>query len=428
MAAVLIVLAGVFSIVTLLAGRSRGAQRIVMERWAETLGTPEEVFARYPPHEMNSAARSLVDTTAVFGLDALPRSETEPPRPEKAIIQRFREFKSQNKSWFREQMTRTSAPVTSPPQFVTDYLAEFRDEIDRVQDVLLGDTKPMWRSDLSLFFSAPIPNLLAHVDLNNLLLTDSLVALESGDVARAERALEAAWELGATLEGDPEMITQLIRLTMIRLQAATVRQMPWLDHWIQRLDGSRLRESMERSLLHNGWGWPQWDFGAREGDGMMQRLGGAITGPFMTLSAADASERWRRTILRLQSLPSWCRPALDRLEFSFKMPMPWWNRIGSVLASDFEQAVARVARAQLQFELTRKLLELAATRRANGAWPIVGEPWLRSRACPEDRWIYSTTGSVVSLELEREMHAVTGTPMVWQFSLDERYVEPSRKN
>jgi hypothetical protein len=427
-AVVLIVMGGLFSIVTLLTGRARGAERIVMERWAETLGTPEEVFARYPPREMNIAARSLIDITAAFGLDAAPRSDSELSRPERATIQRFKEFKSHNKSWFREQMSLTATPGTPPPQFVTDYLAEFRSEIDRVQDVLLGDTKPAWKRDLSLLFAAPIPNLLGHIDLNNLLLTDCLAALDSGDNARAERALEAAWELGAALDDDLEMITQLIRLAMLRSQAAVVRQMPWLEHWIPRLDGNNLREAMERSLLHNGWGWPQYDYGASEDEGLMRRLNGAITGPFMKLGAVDASERWRRTILRLQKVPSWCRPALERVDFSFKMPMPWWNRFGSILPFDFEQAVARVAKDQLQFELTRKLLEIAATRRSSGAWPVVGAPWLQSRACPVDRWIYSTTGSVASLGLERDMPTSPRIPWVWQFSLDGRYLEPPRRN
>ncbi|MCH7780938.1 MAG: hypothetical protein IH848_08835, partial [Acidobacteria bacterium] len=45
---VLLVVGGLFMFLTLLSGRSKGAQKIVMERWAETIGTPDEVFERYP--------------------------------------------------------------------------------------------------------------------------------------------------------------------------------------------------------------------------------------------------------------------------------------------------------------------------------------------------------------------------------------------
>ena len=86
-----------------------------------------------------------------------------------------------------------------------------------------------------------------------------------------------------------------------------------------------------------------------------------------------------------------------------------------------KRMVTRVAQTQLQFELTRKLLEMAATRDATGAWPVASEPWLRSRACPADRWVYSVEGPVASLRLERFIGASAGRiPTAWQFSLDGR--------
>ncbi len=98
--------------------------------------------------------------------------------------------------------------------------------------------------------------------------------------------------------------------------------------------------------------------------------------------------------------------------------MPWWNRFGEMLIFDVENAVARVARTQLQFELTRKVLEMAATRTETGAWPVDSEPWSRSRVCPPDRWVYTTDGTLASIRLEREPAPVTGGFASWGFSLD----------
>lgn len=431
---VLVVVGGLFTFVTLLSGRSKGAQRTVMERWAETLGTPEEVFERYPPRETNPEAGELVDATVRFGIDSAPRSEKEMPRPSRAMVRRFRDFKIHIASWFNAQLSKTVGPPDPPPEFVAEFLAEFRQEIDHVQDVLLDDAKPAWLLDLSLLFPSPSPNLLGHVDLNKLLLADSLAALAGGDTERAERALESAWELGELLNDDPVIITQLVRLTMKRTQAAAVRHMPWLDRWVPRLDGVALRKSFERALLYEGWTWPQWDYGPGEGDSIFGRgVNYAIIGPLMRLGSADASERWRRTILKLQDTPSWCRPVLDRFGVSFEIPMPWWNSFGEMLAPNIEQMVTRVAHAQLQFELTRKLLEMAATRAETGAWPVASEPWLQSRACLADRWVYSVEGSVAALRLERFIGASAGgIPTAWQFSLDGRVSRPStdpvRKN
>ncbi len=418
---VLLVVGGLFMFLTLLSGRSKGAQKIVMERWAETIGTPDEVFERYPSRETNLEARELIDATVRFGVDSAPRSEKDLPRPDRAMVKRFRQFKARSANWFKTQLSKTAGPPDPPPEFVAEFLAEFRQEIDRVQDVLLDDAKPAWLLDLSLLYHSPNPNLLGHIDLNKLLLADSLAALGGGDTGRAERALESAWELGELLNDDPVMITQLVRLNMKRTQAAAVRHMPWLARWGPRLDGVALRESMERALFYVGWIWPQIDFGPSENSDIVQHISNAIMGPFMRLGSADASERWRRTILRLQETPSWCRPAFDRLGITLEIPLPWWNRIGGFLMVDIEQTVARVAQTQLQFELTRKVLEMAATREQTGAWPVASEPWLQSRACPTDRWVYSVEGPVASLRLEREVESFAGAvALAWQFSLDGR--------
>lgn len=427
-ALLLVVLFGLFTVTSLLSGRSRSAQRTVMERWAETIGTPDDVFAQHPTREMNPRALDLIDATLVFGVDSAPRDDKGMPRPERASTKRFKQFKAQNSRWLNNQLSKTSGPPDPPPEPVLAFLAEFRGDIDLVQGVLVGDAKPIWMRDLTLLYNAPIPNLLGHIDLNKLLLSDSLAALSAGDIGRAERALEAAWQLAELLADDPTLISQFVRLDMLRAQAAAVRQMPWLDEWIPRLSTTDLRKSIEQSLFYEGWLWPQYDYGPGEKADILARVFQTINGPFMRLGSADASERWRRTIVKLQETPAWCRPALERLGVRLEIPVPWWNKFGAIMISDVDRTVERVAQAQLQFELTRKLLELAATRAETGNWPVGSEPWLRSTACPLDRWIYSVEGSSASLRLDRVVETSDGgTLLAWEFSLDADVAWPVRR-
>ena len=73
--------------------------------------------------------------------------------------------------------------------------------------------------------------------------------------------------------------------------------------------------------------------------------------------------------------------------------------------------------------------KMARTHEQAGAWPVGSGPWLQSRACAADRWVYSVEGSVASLRLERQVEPFAGgVPLAWQFSLDDRLGRPVRKN
>jgi len=429
MAFLLVVLGVLFSSITVLSGRAKGARKIVMERWAETLGTPEEVFERIPPREMSPEAHELSAVTVLFGVDSAPRLEEEElPHPGRPMVQRFRQFKAQSSNWLTAQLTGTQSPVDPPPEFVNAFLSEFSEPIDRVQEILLADTLPVWKSDLTKLHSAPIPNLRGHIDLNKLLLSECFSALHAGELERAERALEAAWGLTGMLEDGPELITQIVRLNLLSTQAAAVRRLPWLDHWLPRLNTELLRKDVEAALLYEGWIWPQINFSSNDSANVVDRVKDGILGPYMRLGSADASERWRRTILRLKETQSWCGPALERMGIRLDIPVPWWNQFGKMLIMDIEETIHRVALTQLQLELSRKLLEMEVSRRETGAWPVESEPWLRSRVCPMDRWVYSVEGSVASLRLDREIEKSRGILAVWEFSLDGRADDQLRKN
>ena len=410
---------GLLLVVGLLSGRAKGAYRIVMERWSQTVGTPDEVFARFPPRVTNDPARELVDTTVRIGIDIAPRFEEDFPRPDRSQTKRFKRFMGAGGGWLNTQLRKASGPPDPPPEAVLGFLLEFREPLDRVQAILGEENVPEWPSDMTLLYNPPIPNLLGHLDLTKILIMDCLAAVHAGDEERAGRALEAAWALDRVLGDDPILIVQMIRLNMARLHAAAVRYTPRLEHWIARLDGRRDRARIEEALLLEGWTWPQYDFTSGNEQDVLARIGHAVTGPYMKLGTIDASERWRRTILSLNEARAWCDPELRRSGIRLNIPVPWWNRIGAMLVPSIESTVKRVAHVQLQLEMSRKLLEIDAVRRKTGRWPVLEEDALESEVCPGDRWLYEARGDVATLRLNRqpEVENERRFPATWSFSI-----------
>ena len=75
------------------------------------------------------------------------------------------------------------------------------------------------------------------------------------------------------------------------------------------------------------------------------------------------------------------------------------------MRTDFTDPLHRVARLELDFELTRKLIELEAARRGNaGRWTAAVPGVEDSEACPHDLWVYGVEpdGSM-SIALSREV-------------------------
>jgi len=395
-----------------------------MDRWVETVGSPEEVLERYPKKETNDPARELVATAASLGFDLAPRDDEDLPRPTAELKQRFKLFKRHSARWLKAQLSRDDGPPDETPAEVREFLWEFREPLDRIEEILVTDGQLTWKQDIERLWNAPQPNLLGQMDLHKLLLADCFFQLEGLDIEGAERALEASWQLNESLADDPNLIVQIIRLNGLRMQAATVRQLPWLEHWIPRLDGRRYREAFERALFHEGWVWPQVDFGPNPEQDLGARVQSVIIGPYMELATADASERWRRKIVRLQEFETLCHAEIDPAGVRLDIPMPWWNRFGSLLPANLESALERLVLTQQQMELTRKLLEIGVMRRETGRWPDLDDAWLQSRFCRGDRWIYTREGETASMKLSREPENLRErhSPVTWSFSFKPPHV------
>ena len=114
-------------------------------------------------------------------------------------------------------------------------------------------------------------------------------------------------------------------------------------------------------------------------------------------------EEWRRSLVRLSEVDSYCDHDLAAAEIDLELKPPSWNLLGQITFGSLNDVPRRVARYELDREMTVKLLDLEWAREdSGGRWPS-GLPGIeRSPTCPDDRWVYeSEPGGEVSLTFSR---------------------------
>lgn len=404
--AVLAVLVGLFVI---MAGVASYKTMTVERRWARTLGTWDEILERYPPAEANAAALKLERLTAPLGIDTATRSYEGRSRPTPGQKKGLKRAVSGDMGTYRtallEQPRRAPAP---PPDSVAAFLEAHQEELAAVRTHLVDGGIPKWEMHLERVFAAPIPNLLGHIDLQKLLITDALAKIAAGDRDRAFEDLEASWNLSQSLEDSPILISQLIVITDARMLAGALRQIRDVPPvWRERLSRRDFRRSFTNALKFESWFWTQLDetSGFTDLSGLASRVINSIGKPYVKYCLADVSDDFHERLLRLDEVRAICDYDLSTWGADLNVPIPRWNAIGAMVVPSLGGALERLARLELELELTVKLLDLDAARRSNGgAWPEALPGGEISRACPGDRWVYETTpGGGMTLAFSRDI-------------------------
>jgi hypothetical protein len=404
--AVLAVLVGLFVI---MAGVASYKTTKVERRWARTLGTWDEILQRYPPAEANAAALKLERLTARLGIDTATRSYEGRSRPTPEKKKEFKKSVSGDMATYRTallELPRRESAV--PPANVAAFLEAHEEALAAVRAHLIEGGVPRWEMHLERVAAAPIPNLLGHIDLQKLLITDALAKIAAGERDRALEDLEAAWTLMQSLEDAPVLISQLILIADARLLTGALRQIRDVPAvWRDRLSQRDFRQSFTNALKFESWFWTQFeetaDFAGWPGFARM--LVNGIGKPYVKYCLADISDEFHQRLLRLDDVQAICDFDLSTWRADLDVPIPRWNVIGGIIVPSLGGALERLARLELDLELTVKLLELDTARRANGGeWPESLPGSHVSRACPRDRWVYEATpGGGMTLAFSREI-------------------------
>jgi hypothetical protein len=367
--------------------------------WDETLGSKEEILIRFPQREANEAALELERLVAGLGIDIAPRTDDVRDRPTKEAARRYKRIKPMVGNYHARQIEQPVRVALPPPEQLISFLEEHEERLSAIRRHLIEGEAPRWELWLDPRFPTPFPNLLGHVDLQKLLIADAMVRNGRGESDEAIATLEACWKLNGAIREDPYLITQLVAVAITRLQAGALRQIETVpEPWHARLSEHDFRESFFTAMLVESWYWTQIQdpqiFDERPG--RMERLAWTFTRPYANYCFADISDDYRRRLLELSERGPSCDYHLSDSDASLDIPAPFWNPFGDLVRPSFDGVLDRLARLELDLELTGRVLQLESTQ-----W----DEWVeQSSACPRDSWRYEAgpDGSM-SIAFSREI-------------------------
>lgn len=381
----------------------------VQARWDRKVGGLEQVLERYPSRPENDAALQIERLAAELGIPLGPNYLREKRNlPDKAARRAYGAARKGIGDHLFRHVKRNKRKLTAPDAAAAGWFAANRATLDRMRSALVDGASPAWERDLSRMFAAPIPNLLGQVNLQKALLAEALAHAAAGDRALAFEGLEASWNLNRTLVTEPELIEQLVGLSIARLQAGVLRQLEEVPpRWRERLATESYRQGVLDAMYLQGWvnasfsdprqhvdQGPQWEQKLRR-----------FTAPYYAYSSAMAGERYLQGIDKLAESEAGCDGALADQGISIDLDLPDWAANGAIFAPQIH-GFDRLRRLEFDLELTRMVVE-------RGERPV--RATVESTVCPGEQWSFapqSDGGLVIAFSREVEWPDNQAGPML----------------
>jgi hypothetical protein len=336
---------------------SGGISRSGEEEWPAGLGTLASVESRLPRLETNDAARRLTELAPALDITFAVGKQSSTP------------VKTAIANYGVAQHMRAERGIEPPPAEVSAFLASHEAQIDALRDHLLrGDLA--WDRDISKGFAAPIPNLLAHIQIARLLTARAYMRGAAND-ARAWDDLHAAARLARGLETRPELISQLIHLAMVRMVNGAAWKLPPANvPWLAELRAADHRRLLLRAFQYDTW--MMWRHGADDIRGWR----GAISKPYVRWAMADMSRRNRETAAEIAAITA-CGTDTAAIMRRRIESIPPWNVMGRIATPNLDTVFQRAFRSIAEREAT-----------ANAMRILRGEAYVPASQCSDGAWTY----------------------------------------
>lgn len=400
-----VVLILLYSIGGVFADRKRSR---MLGAWADTLGSFERFLERYPEREANESALRVEELSAALGIDLAPRGAEDRPRPAGAAAESYKQAKRAVNDYADDQLESATSSVGPPPEAAVLFLREQTETLGALRRQLTEAEAPRWALRLSDPYGTPLPNLIGHSNLQRLLLADALYRASAGDHPGALTTLDGSWRLNSSLRETPILMAQLIALGIARQQLGALRRIEGVPRsWRDRIHEHDYRAAVFKALQLEGWDWfhaldPK---SVEESDTIRPSLLHSITRPYVSLCVTGVGDEWRRRLVQLSEVGSYCDRDLAAAAIDLELKPPAWNLLGRITFGSLDDVPRRVARYELDLEMTAKLLDLQRAREElGGRWPESLPGIEHSRICPDDSWLYEAVpGGEASLAFSRDV-------------------------
>lgn len=379
-----------------------------------------ELEKKFPPADKNAAAEQVERLALALGVDRKTESKVPDDHPAKEDLDLYRQ--AGFLSWLQAQVKTSDDSIAPPSPGLKGFLERQQSVLSHMVSVLLRDV-PDWGFHARERPFSP-PDLMLVVRVNHILLSAALVEEHAGRHADAGQLLEASWSLTQSLASRPELISQLISISLSKLQMGVLRKMAepsfeWLDRmsgdepWNQVIDSFENDPLVVRAAVDTppppGSFLDTWSRGLRAaGEEVRER-------PACQLSNLSVEDMWEPVH---RELAKWKEEGknTDQAAEVFMQ--------GS--AENFLQLLRRAARLRVDREFTAKILELRQEKAAarDHRWPArfldTG-----SGACPEAQYQYEPRGATMVVRFRGSIEDPAAPALVLPLSFEARAPRPT---
>ena len=363
-----------------------GSARDEEAAWAAEGWSMAAFAAKHPRQPNNDKALDLDVLTRPLGLEGAPIVGGRPRLDTRGNVE------LKGVADYLRDVLKTTDDTSGPARPAVDaFLDRHASALSDIESLLLGPGDVEWARDLDRGPEAPTPNLLGIRRLQEVLLVRALRAADDGRPEAAARSLEAAWRHGASVRHRPELISQLIALSIAHAQTGVLRRVHEPPDWTERLAEVALKDRVLRSYQGEAYSWTVTarrrigvaDLGPpKRRDGLGDRIVRVTTAPYVRRSFLDLSARIRTAMVELRDhdLCTFDAAALDK---KITGDMPRWNTIGKIAMPSLFRTWQTLRETAIDAELTRRVIDARRVRRATLTWPTASVP---SQVCPGVEW------------------------------------------
>jgi hypothetical protein len=291
-------------------------------------------------------------------------------------------------------LRKPSDDLEEAPVELQRYLHTHRADLDDLYSLIQRGDIPRWETDFTQLVRAPVPQLFYHRQLQGLIVLDILEKTGRGEHESALRALESSWRINQSLRDRIDLLSQMVAVSVLRLQAEVMRKMENIPpEWQQRLSTAPWQESFQRAMEFDAVVLSRnvTDLnspGERRWDRWVNPLRGPLGKPVRRLTAIEHLELCER-VLSLIKRSDFCELSPETVVNQRGGFRATWSFDGNTFYTNYSGAWTMLLQVLTQVELTRKIMEVKEMRdsvRANKGLLRLGD--MESALCPRTKWVH----------------------------------------